>query len=130
SGATFTVTDALVGALVEIWPPNTGAPSVIDGLEGKNKTPLVMSCPPKTIVAVVPRAIRGGKPGRVRFKPLELFGATRMSGTETPETSAICATKLLAAIVVFPKYVVPKSVLAPAAAEIFETATGKSRGSA
>src|SRR5437016_9923983 len=74
--ATETLIAALLGAEEDMEPPYVGAPSAISDVEVLNSVPGVMSMPP---TAIKPRALRGIRTpndGRVRFKPVVLFGRT------------------------------------------------------
>src|SRR4029078_13639926 len=72
---------ALVDATVEMDPPYVGEPRTKPGLDALKTVPAVISSPPIVSVPLRPRATRDPKPGRVRFKPVALFGRNEMSAT-------------------------------------------------
>src|SRR5262245_4500646 len=84
SGEMETSILALVDATEEIRPPNVGELRTTPEFEAENTTPAVMSSPPSVRDAFLPRATLIAKPGRVRLKPVALFGRVRMSAVATP----------------------------------------------
>ena len=86
--------DALVNAVDETLPPNVGGPRTRSVLEVVNETPSAMSSPPRRSVAWLNSGNREAKPGRVRFKPVELRGNTWMSAADADPatTSTVCAS--------------------------------------
>ena len=64
-----------IEATEEILPPNAGVPKTKPGLDAVNDTPAVMSSPPIVSVPIFPRGMRGAKAGRVRLRPVGLFGS-------------------------------------------------------